>query len=66
MICANFGLPYVAVIGIGARPSAGSISRDIKQDILLEVADVEASLRSLSRKAKAERSVDPVLRVLEN
>lgn len=44
MICANLGLDYTALIGGGPRPGPGEPPRDVKQDIELNIAHLEAAL----------------------
>jgi capsular polysaccharide biosynthesis protein len=47
MICASLGLPYTAIIGRGPRPGIGTLPREIKQDIDLEVDLVKTALDAL-------------------
>ena len=47
MICANLGLPYTAIVGRGARPTPGTMPREIKQDIDLDIATVKTALDAL-------------------
>lgn len=47
MICAAFGLPYTAVIGRGPRPAPGTLPREIKQDIFLDLEIVRGALDAI-------------------
>lgn len=47
MICANFGLPYTAIVGKGPRPGPGVIPREIKQDIFVDVDLLKVALEAL-------------------
>lgn len=47
MICANFGLPYTAIVGDGPRPAPGSLPREIKQDIFLDLQALRSALEAL-------------------
>jgi len=47
MICANFGLLYTALVGKGPRPLAGSLPREIKEDITLDLDQVKLALEAL-------------------
>jgi capsular polysaccharide biosynthesis protein len=53
MICANFGLPYTALIGQGPRPAPDVLPREIKQDILLDLDQVKGALDAFRPKPKA-------------
>jgi capsular polysaccharide biosynthesis protein len=51
MLCASLKLHYTAMIGDGPRPAAGTLPREIKQDIHLNVAAFKRILEKLpSRK----------------
>lgn len=47
MICAHLGLPYTAIIGRGPRPAPGTLPREIKQDIHLDIDLVKTALDAL-------------------
>lgn len=47
MICAAFGLPYTAVVGRGPRPAPGTLPREIKQDIYLDIELVKTALDAI-------------------
>lgn len=47
MICAAFGLPYTAIVGRGSRPAAGTLPREIKQDIDLDLETMKTVLSTL-------------------
>jgi len=50
MLCANFGLPYTALIGKGPRPATGTLPREIKQDITVDLEQVKMALDALGPK----------------
>ena len=44
MIAVNLGLDYTALIGKGTRPPPGTLPRDIRQDVELEIEQLERVL----------------------
>jgi hypothetical protein len=47
MLSELIGLDYTAIIGEGFRPPEGTLPREVKQDILLDVTKLKAALEQL-------------------
>jgi capsular polysaccharide biosynthesis protein len=51
MLCDSLGLDYTAIIGEGPRPPEGTLPREIKQDILLDLSKFKTALEQLAAPA---------------